>query len=116
MRYSTCCRRSRRTRAGSQQWYDLLGVLKLQDSALDLGYIQRVAIQAGLAAAWRELLGQRDTVPLAWDCPLAAERRWLALCRGLSPTERFRERRAWMGAMMQLAGQSGTLSVPEQAV
>jgi hypothetical protein len=42
---------------------------------------EHVAAQAGLSSTWRELLGQRDTVPLAWDCPLEAERRWLAHCR-----------------------------------
>ncbi|HEU5099345.1 MAG TPA: hypothetical protein VFU22_10015 [Roseiflexaceae bacterium] len=51
-------------RSGSQLWYDLMGVLKLQGATLDMGYIERVAVQAGLAAAWRELLGQRDTVGL----------------------------------------------------
>jgi hypothetical protein len=53
-------------RSGSQLWYDVMGVLKLQDAGLDLAYSERVAAQTGLAAAWRELLAQRDTVLLAW--------------------------------------------------
>ena len=86
-----------------QLWYDVMGVLKLEDAAPDLSCIERVAAQTGLDAAWRELLRQRDTLPLAWDCPLSAEQRWLAHCRTLSPTERFRASRAWIGAMMQIA-------------
>jgi hypothetical protein len=79
---------AQRARLGSQLWYNLMGVVKLQDSALDVTHIECVAVQASLDAAWRELLKQRDMVPLAWDCPLDAEQRWLAHCR------------AWMGAMM----------------
>jgi hypothetical protein len=55
-------------RSGSQLWYDVMGVVKLQTSALDVGYIANVAARVGLASARQELLAQRDTVPLAWDC------------------------------------------------
>jgi hypothetical protein len=41
-------------RAGSgvsdRQWYDLQGVLRLQAQALDLAYLQRWAVELGIAA------------------------------------------------------------------
>ena len=74
---------------GSQLWYDVQSVLKVQGDALDLDYLRATAESAGLGAVLHTLLGQRDTVPLSWDCPLDAEARWLAHVRRLTPTERF---------------------------
>jgi hypothetical protein len=74
---------------GSQLWYDVQSVLKVQGDALDLDYLQATAEAARLGMALYTLLDQRDTVPLSWDCPLAAEARWLTHARRLTPTERF---------------------------
>jgi hypothetical protein len=74
---------------GSQLWYDVQAVLKVQGDRLDLEYLRSAAESAGLGAALRTLIDQRDTVPLSWDCPLDAEARWLAHVRRLTPTERF---------------------------
>lgn len=75
--------------AGSQLWYDVQSVLKVQGDALDLDYLRATAESAGLGAVLQTLLGQRDTVPLSWDCPLDAEARWLTHVRRLTPIERF---------------------------
>src|SRR6266498_3507312 len=80
---------SARPIARSQLWYDVQSVLKVQGDALDLDYLRTTAESAGLGAVLHTLLGQRDTVPLSWDCPLDAEARWLAHVRRLTPTERF---------------------------
>lgn len=78
-----------RPSAGSQLWYDVQSVLKVQGDALDLDYLHSTAESAGLGAVLHTLLSQRDTVPLSWDCPLSAEARWLTHVRRLTPSERF---------------------------
>src|SRR6266540_1694968 len=93
---------------GSQLWYDVQSVLKVQGDALDLDYLRTTAESAGLGAVLHTLLGQRDTVPLSWDCPLDAEARWLAHARRLTPSERFTLDRYDMAeARMVVAGGYG---------
>ena len=74
---------------GSQLWYDVQSVLKVQGAALDLDYLLATTEAAGLGMVLQTLLSQRDTIPLSWDCPLDAEARWLAHVRRLTPSERF---------------------------
>ncbi len=94
---------------GSQRWYDVQSVLKVQGDALDLDYLRSTAEAAGLGAVLHILLSQRDTVPLSWDCPLDAEARWLAHMRRLTTSERFTLDRYDMAeAHMVVAGGYGS--------